>query len=89
MKILKVVIDYSENELSRITALVDFTPSDLKPGTDVRAIFASRQLCSGYMNIRPGMVISDKLIKQVIDTGRETVDRDDIFPNWKKTYFGK
>lgn len=38
---------------------------------DIRAIQATTQLMGGYMHLKPGVKLSDELLQQVADTGRE------------------
>jgi hypothetical protein len=50
---------------------------------DVRAIFATTTPRVGYMHISPSSVIDDALLQEVAGFGMETVDRDEIFKDWK------
>jgi len=84
--ILETRIEFENNKIQRITVLVDCTGSYSKPFSDVRAIFATMKPRGGYMNISAGTKISDKLLQEVAAAGMETVDRDNIFPNWKNKY---
>jgi hypothetical protein len=84
--ILETRIEFENNKVQRITVLVDCTGGYSKPFSDVRAIFATTKPRGGYMNIPASAQISDKLLQEVAAAGMETVDRDDIFPNWKKKY---
>lgn len=86
--ILEARIEFENNKIQRITVLVDCTSSTTKKFTDVRAIYATTKPRGGYMNIPPSATISDDLLQDVAAAGMETVDRDEIFPNWKKKYLG-
>ena len=89
-KILEARVEYKDNKLTRITVLIDCTiGGHSKPLSDVRAIFATTNPIGGYMNISPSAQISNVLLQQVAAAGMETVDRDKIFPNWKRKYSGK
>ena len=85
-KILEARIEYNNNKLTRVTVLVDCTGEYSKPLSDVRAIFATTQPRGGYMNISSSAVISERLLQEVAAAGMETVDRNEIFPNWKAKY---
>lgn len=80
-KIIEARIEYKGNQLYRITVLVDM--SAYKKFTDVRAIFATTSPRNGYMHIQPGAILTHELLQEVAGYGLETVDRDEIFPNWK------
>jgi hypothetical protein len=88
-QILETRIEFLNNKIQRITVLVDCTGGSSKPYSDVRAIFATTKPRGGYMNIPQSASISDKLLQEVAAAGMETVDRDEIFPNWKKKYSDK
>ena len=79
--ILEIRIERKENRLQRITCLVEISPGD------VRAIFATTKFNPGYMTLRPDARITEELLQEVAGTGMQTIDRDEIFPNWKKKYF--
>lgn len=85
-KILEARIKFKNNQLERITVLVDFTNNQSKPLSDVRAIYATSKPSDGYMHIQQGETISDKLLQEVAGYGKETDDRDKIFPKWKSKY---
>ena len=85
-KILECRIEFHNNLIQRITVLVDFTPKDLKPFSDVRAIFATTTVRPGYTYIHQNAVLSPALLQHVAAMGMETVDRDEIFINWKNKY---
>lgn len=87
--ILEAIIEFKDNQLTRITVLVDCTSGHSKQYSDVRAIFATTTPRGGYMNIPPSEQISNKLLQQVAAAGMETVDRDEIFPKWKYKYCAK
>ncbi|KEO75938.1 hypothetical protein [Anditalea andensis] len=70
-------MNIKKSVLNRITVLVEMSPGD------VRAIFATTTPRNGYMNIYPDDTISNDLIQKVAGYGMETVDRDEILPNWQ------
>ncbi len=84
--ILETKIEFKDNKIQRITVLVDCTGNHSKPFSDVRAIYATTKPRGGYMNIPLSAKISERLLQEVAAAGMETVNRDDIFPNWKKKY---
>ena len=73
-------IEYESGKLKRITVLVEISQGDM------RAIFATTTPRSGYMHIPDGAALADDLLQQVAGYGLQTVDRDDIFPNWKTKF---
>lgn len=75
--ILEARIERKNNQLQRITVLVEMSKND------VRAIFATTKPRGGYMSISPSANISEELLQDVAAGGMETVDRDEIFPHWK------
>lgn len=85
--ILESRIEFKNNQITRITVLVDCTSAGSKPLTDVRAIYATTKPKGGYMNISPFDKVSESLLQEVAAAGMETVDRNEIFPNWKKKHF--
>lgn len=78
--IIEARIEFDGGKLSRITVLVEISKGD------VRAIFASTLTGGGYLKLRTTEQVSDKLLQDVAATGCETIDRDTIFPKWKKKY---
>lgn len=89
--ILQARIEFTDNKIVAITVLVDCTsPPGNNPYTkrysDVRAIYATIKPRGGYMNIPPGAKLTDDLLQRVAAAGMETVDREEIFPNWKAKY---
>ena len=84
--ILEARIEFNDNKIHRITVLVDCTGNSSAPYSDVRAIYATTKPTGGYMNIPPESTISENLLQKVAAAGMETVDREDIFPNWKTKY---
>lgn len=82
--ILEAKIEFKHGKLDRITVLIDCTATGSKPLTDVRAIFADTKPRGGYMSIRPDGDINTEVLQQIAGYGCETMDRDEIFPNWKK-----
>lgn len=85
-QILEARIEFEDNKIQRITVLIDCTGSNSAPYSDVRAIYATTKPTSGYMNIPPEATISESLLQKVAAAGMKTMDRDDIFPNWKTKY---
>lgn len=81
--ILEARIEFKNNQLQRITVLVDCTGSGSKPFSDVRAIYATTKPAGGYMNISPSAQVSNDLLQEVAAAGMESVDRDEIFPKWR------
>lgn len=75
--ILEARIEFKNNQLERITVLVEMSKDD------VRAIFADTVAKGGYMNIQPSATVSNELLQEIAGYGMETVDRDEIFPKWK------
>jgi hypothetical protein len=75
--ILEAKIEFKSNQLHQVTVLVEMSKND------VRAIFAATKPRPGYMHIPPSAKISEKLLQEVAGYGMETVDRDEIFPDWK------
>jgi hypothetical protein len=82
--ILETRIEFLNNKIQHITVLVDCTGPSSKPLSDVRAIFATTKPRGGYMHIPAGSKLTDELLQSVAAAGLETVDRDEIFPNWKQ-----
>lgn len=83
-KMLEARIEFKNNQPERITVLVDCTGPSSKPFADVRAIYATSKPAGGYMNIPPSAKVTEELLQEVAAAGMETMDRDKIFPNWKK-----
>lgn len=83
-KILEARIEFKESKIQRITVLVDCTGDILAPLSDVRAMYATNKTIAGYMFLMPGVKVSEELLQEVAGVGMETVDRDKIFPDWKK-----
>ncbi|MEY4571220.1 MAG: hypothetical protein RLZ10_413, partial [Bacteroidota bacterium] len=84
-EILESRIEFNNNQIQRITVLVNCTSSQSKPYSDVRAIYATNKPCGGYMWIPLNAKLTDDLMQSVAGAGMETRDRDKIFPGWKKT----
>lgn len=82
--IIEARVEFTHNEITRVTVLVDMTGNQLRPLTDVRAIFATKKPMAGYMSIPAGTELSAGLLQDVAGFGQETVDRDEIFPSWKQ-----
>lgn len=77
--ILEARIEYTNGALSRITVLVEMSKGD------VRAIFATNKKRPGYCHIETsGTGPFDSHLQRVAAYGMETVDRDEIFPQWRK-----
>jgi hypothetical protein len=79
-KILEARVEYKNNNLERITVLVEVSRGD------VRAIEATTKQWVGYMHIQPAEQLSTDLLLEVAAYGMETGDRDKIFPGWKKKF---
>lgn len=75
--ILEARIEFNNNQLKRITVLVEMSEND------IRAIFATTKPRGSYMHIQPSDTISEDLLQKVAAHGLETVDKDEIFPHWK------
>lgn len=82
-EILESRIEFKNNQIQKITVLVNCTSSSSKPYSDVRAIYATNKPSSGYMWILPTSRLNEKLLQEVAGAGMESSDRDRIFPNWK------
>lgn len=78
--ILECRIEFKGNNLHRITVLVEISKND------VRAIYATNKSVGGYIHFYVDTPITNNLIQQVAGMGYETVDRDEIFPGWRKRY---
>jgi len=79
--ILEARIEFKSNQLHRVTVLVAMSKND------VRAIFATTKPNLGYIHLSPSSdILDDKLLQLVAGNGMETVDRDEIFVNWRKKY---
>lgn len=79
--ILEARIEYTNGDLSRITVLVEMSKGD------VRAIYCSNKKQPGYCHIDNSFGSTgslDNQLQQIAAYGMETVDRDEIFPNWRK-----
>lgn len=74
--ILESRIEFKNNQLFRITVLVEISKGD------VRAIYADTNPKNGYMFLQPNQELNTKLLQQVSGEGCERRDKDDIFPNW-------
>jgi hypothetical protein len=77
--ILEVRIEYKNKKLYRVTVLVEISQGD------IRAIFSTSDFRNGYDSLKPDEPINDALLQRVAGYGMQTVDRDDIFPNWKQS----
>jgi hypothetical protein len=76
--ILEARIEYRSRKLHRITVLVEISQGD------VRAIFSTDSFRPGYDSLNPTEdEVSDALLQRVAAYGKQTIDRDTIFPNWK------
>lgn len=87
-KILEIRIEFDKEQIDRITVLADYSLQSM-PLTDVRAVFATRKIIGGYITIPSNAELTKTLIHAVTEQGCETVDRDIIFPGWKKKYTSK
>lgn len=84
-EILESRIEFINNQISKITVLINCTGRRSKPYSDVRAIYATTKAMAGYMNIPPLLSdVSNDILQRVASGGTQTYDRDKIFPGWKK-----
>lgn len=83
-KILESRIEFVENQIQKVTVLVDLTSRNSSPLSDVRALYATNKPCGGYMWIEQNSILSKDLLQAVAAYGMETSDRDKLFPGWKK-----
>ena len=74
--ILECRIEFKNNQLFRVTVLVEISRGD------VRAIYADTKPKAGYMFLMPNQELNNKLLQQVAAQGKERSDRDDMFPGW-------
>ncbi len=74
--ILESRIEFKNNELFRITVLVEMSKGD------VRAIYADTKPKGGYLFLSPKEEINNKLLQKVAGKGSERNDKDDMFPGW-------
>lgn len=74
--ILESRIEFKNNQLFRITVLVEISRGD------VRAIYADTKPKGGYIFLQPNQELSNKLLQQVAGQGKERADKDDMFPGW-------
>lgn len=76
--ILEAHIEYRNGKLCRVIVLVEISQDD------VRAIFSTDSFRSGYDSLNPDEdEVSDALLQRVAAYGKQTIDRDAIFPHWK------
>jgi hypothetical protein len=75
--ILEARIEYRNRKLHRVTVLVEISQGD------VRAIFCTDAFSAGYDSLNPNEPVTDALLQRVAGYGRQTEDRDTIFPHWK------
>lgn len=74
--ILESRIEFKNNQLFRITVLVEMSKGD------VRAIYADTKPKNGYMFLKPTQILNDELLQEVAGYGSERNNKDDIFPCW-------
>lgn len=74
--ILESRIEFKNNQLFRITVLVEISQGD------VRAIYADTKPKSGYLVLKPTQGLDDELLQKVAAYGSERNDKDDMFPGW-------
>jgi len=74
--ILESRIEFKNNQLFRITVLVEMSKGD------VRAIYADTKPKGGYMSLKPNQELNNKLLQEVAGYGSERKDKDDMFPGW-------
>lgn len=75
--ILEARVEYRNKKLHRITVLVEISKGD------VRAIFATDRFMDGYDSLDPDEPVTDALLQRVAGYGKQTIDRDTIFPHWE------
>jgi len=75
--ILEARIEYQAGKLRRVTVLVEISNGD------VRAIFSTDSFRDGYDSLNPDEPVNDQLLQRVAGYGKQTIDRDVIFPNWR------
>lgn len=86
-KILETRIEFKNNNLHKVTVLVDCTSSNSKPLTDVRAIYAiAKPAYDPYVIFSPDNILSEHLLQHIASHGYQDDDRDKIFPKWKSNY---
>jgi hypothetical protein len=76
--ILQARIEYSNQQLYRVTVLVEISKGD------VRAIYSTVGFKNGYDSLDPKEPVNDQLLQRVAGYGMQTMDRDIIFPGWYK-----
>ena len=74
--ILESRIEFKNNEVFRITVLVEMSKGD------VRAISADTNQKNGYMSLNPNQEMSKELLQEIAGYGWERNDKDDMFPGW-------
>lgn len=74
--ILECRIEFQNNQLFRITVLVEMSKGD------VRAIYADTKPKGGYLVLKPNQSINNELLQEVAGYGTERKDKDDFFPGW-------
>lgn len=74
--ILESRIEFKNNQLFRITVLVEMSIGD------VRAIYADTKPKAGYLVLKPNQSLNDKLLQEVAGYGSERNDKNDMFPGW-------
>lgn len=74
--ILESRIEFRNNELFRITVLVEMSRGD------VRAIYADTKPKAGYFFLLPNQEVNNKLLQDVAGGGAERRDKNEMFPGW-------
>ncbi len=74
--ILESRIEFKNNQLFRITVLVEFSRGD------VRAIYADTKPKNGYIFLKANQQLNNELLQEVAGYGSERKDKDDMFPGW-------
>lgn len=74
--ILESRIEFKNNQLYRITVLVEISKGD------VRAIYADTKPKSGYLFLLPNQELNNELLQRVAGQGSE-ISKDDMFPGWR------
>lgn len=72
--ILETRIEFQNNQLFRITVLVEMSKGD------VRAIYADTKPKCGYMFLMPDQELNNELLQEIAGYGSERADKDDMFP---------
>ena len=75
--ILESRIEFKNNQLFRITVLVEMSRGD------VRALYAdTKPEGFGYLYLKPNQELNSKLLQDVAAYGCERQDKNEMFPGW-------